>query len=124
MGEIDVFSAVPPTTEATETAFPLPEDFYRFIDQTQWNGAMRFPAVGPVAPQGWMTYRVFPISANFTLTWQVRQNQIWFLNPGPPPGQDLSSCTCPRRWCRTPTTPTSTRTSPARQATCSSLTAS
>ena len=78
---------VPPPGESNEVAFDLPGDFYRFIDQTQWNGAMRFPAVGPVAPQGWMTYRVFPISANFTLTWQIRQNQIWFLNPGPPPGQ-------------------------------------
>jgi hypothetical protein len=87
MGEIDVFSGIPPATEATETAFPLPEDFYRFIDQTQWNGAMRFPAVGPVAPQGWMTYMVFPISANFTLTWQVRQNNIYFLNAPPAPGQ-------------------------------------
>ena len=85
--EIAVFSAVPPVSEATETAFDLPGDFYRFIDQTQWNGAMRFPAVGPVAPQGWMTYMVFPISANFTLTWQVRQNQIWFLNAPPAPGQ-------------------------------------
>jgi hypothetical protein len=86
-GEIDVFSTIPPGTDATETAFPLPEDFYRFIDQTQWNGAMRFPAVGPVAPQGWMTYMVFPISANFTLTWQIRENQIWFLNAPPVPGQ-------------------------------------
>ena len=48
---------------------------------------MRFPAVGPVAPQGWMTYMVFPISANFTLTWQIRENQIWFLNAPPVPGQ-------------------------------------
>jgi hypothetical protein len=86
-GLIDVVSLAPPGTEATETAFDLPEDFYRFIDQTQWNGAMRFPAVGPVTPQGWMTYMVFPISANFTLTWQVRQNQVWFLNAPPAPGQ-------------------------------------
>ena len=50
--EIQVFTATPTTDAATETAFPLPEDFYRFIDQTQWNGAMRFPAVGPVAPRG------------------------------------------------------------------------
>jgi hypothetical protein len=85
--EIAVFTAIPPAGEATETPFDLPGDFYRFIDQTQWNGAMRFPAVGPVAPQGWMTYMVFPISANFTLTWQVRQGQIWFLNAPPAPGQ-------------------------------------
>jgi hypothetical protein len=87
--EIDVFTAVPPPNDggATETEFSLPGDFYRFIDQTQWNGAMRFPAVGPVSPQGWMTYMVFPISANFTLTWQIRQGKIYFLNAPPAPGQ-------------------------------------
>jgi hypothetical protein len=88
MGEIAVFTAAPPSgTDATETAFDLPADFYRFIDQTQWNAAMRFPAVGPVAPQGWMTYMVFPISANFTLTWQIREGKIFFLNAPPSPGQ-------------------------------------
>ena len=88
MASIDVFSTVPPDpSQATETAFDLPGDFYRFIDQTQWNGAMRFPAVGPVSPQGWMTYMVFPISANFTLTWQIREGKIWFLNAPAVPGQ-------------------------------------
>ena len=90
MASLTVSTALPPVPgEARELAFDLPEDFYRFIDQTQWNGAMRFPAVGPVAPQGWMTYMVFPISANFTLTWQVRQNQIYFLNPPAEPGQQF-----------------------------------
>jgi hypothetical protein len=85
--EITVETIIPPSPgQATEQAYDLPGDFYRFIDQTQWNGSMRFPAVGPVAPQGWMTYMVFPISANFTLTWQIRQNQIWFLNPPQAPG--------------------------------------
>lgn len=79
----------PPTGEAYEEAYDLPADFFRFIDQTQWNGAMRFPAVGPVSPQGWMTYMVFPVSANFTLTWQIRQGKIWFLNPPPDPGQEF-----------------------------------
>jgi hypothetical protein len=79
----------PPTGEAYEEAYDLPGDFFRFIDQTQWNGAMRFPAVGPVSPQGWMTYMVFPVSANFTLTWQIRQGKIWFLNPPPDPGQEF-----------------------------------
>jgi hypothetical protein len=90
MASIDVFTTAPPSSsQATETSFDLPQDFYRFIDQTQWNGAMRFPAVGPVAPQGWMTYMVFPISANFTLTWQVREGKIWFLNAPPTPGQQF-----------------------------------
>ena len=90
MGSIDVFTDVPPSpSQATETPFNLPQDFYRFIDQTQWNGAMRFPAVGPVSPQGWMTYMVFPISANFTLTWQIREGKIYFLNAPAVPGQQF-----------------------------------
>jgi len=90
MGEIMVYTDLPPNpSEANEQPYDLPGDFYRFIDQTQWNGAMRFPAVGPVSPQGWMTYMVFPISANFTLTWQVRENKIYFLNPPAAPGQQF-----------------------------------
>lgn len=89
-GLIAVTTALPPTPgESQELPFDLPEDFYRFIDQTQWNKSMRFPAVGPVSPQGWMTYRVFPISANFTLTWQMREGKIWFLNPPSTPGQEF-----------------------------------
>lgn len=72
-----------------EKAFDLPEDFYRFIDQTQWNDAMKFPAMGPIAPQGWMTYLTFPVNATFALTWQVRERQIYFLNPPIAPGQDF-----------------------------------
>jgi hypothetical protein len=90
MASLTVFTTDPPSaSQATEKAYDLPQDFYRFIDQTQWNAAMRFPAVGPVGPQGWMTYMVFPISANFTLTWQIRQGKIYFLNPPQSPGQDF-----------------------------------
>jgi hypothetical protein len=87
-GSITVQTASPPDPNlATAVSFPLPLDFQRFVDQTQWNEAMRFPAMGPLSPQGWMGYLVFPISANFTLTWQVREGKIWFLNPPAPPGQ-------------------------------------
>jgi hypothetical protein len=82
-GSIDVFYDVP---DQKEKGFSLPADFFRFIDQTQWNGAMRLPAKGPITPQGWMAYLVMPITSIFTLTWQTRGNQVWFLNPPAPPG--------------------------------------
>lgn len=89
-GTITVSAPTPPPAGQTqELSYDLPEDFFRFIDQTQWNAPMAFPAVGPVSPQGWMTYTVFPISSNFTLTWQVREGKIWFLNPPTAPGQDF-----------------------------------
>ena len=83
-GQIDVFYDVP---SQKEKGFTLPADFFRFIDQTQWNGAVRLPARGPLSPQGWMAYLVMPITSVFTLTWQVRENEVWFLNPPAPPGQ-------------------------------------
>ena len=82
-GIIDVFYDVP---GQKEKGFALPEDFFRFIDQTQWNGSMRLPAKGPISPQGWMAYLVTPITSIFTLTWQMRSNEVWFLNPPAPPG--------------------------------------
>ena len=83
-GQIDVFYDVP---SQKEKGFALPDDFFRFIDQTQWNGAVRLPARGPLSPQGWMAYLVMPITSVFTLTWQVRDKEVWFLNPPAPPGQ-------------------------------------
>jgi hypothetical protein len=82
-GAIDVFYDV---ADQKEKGFALPADFFRFIDQTQWNGAMRLPAKGPITPQGWMAYLVMPITSIFTLTWQTRGNEVWFLNPPAPPG--------------------------------------
>lgn len=82
-GSITVVQSVP---NEAERAFAFPEDFYRFVNQTQWDGSMQFPALGPVSPQGWMTYLVLPITSVFSLTWQVRENQVWFLNPPPAPG--------------------------------------
>jgi len=73
--------APPPPGESTELGFALPEDFFRFIDQTQ-----QPLAIGPVTPQGWMVHAT---SATSRLTWQVRERQIFFLNPPPAPGQDF-----------------------------------
>ena len=43
-GTITVETADPPDPNlATAVSFPLPVDFHRFVDQTQWNEAMRFP---------------------------------------------------------------------------------
>jgi hypothetical protein len=82
-GRIDVFRDAP---DQKEKGFNLPVDFLAYVDQTQWNGAMRLPAFGPVSPQGWMAYLVMPITSIFTLTWQMRGGQVWFLNPPESPG--------------------------------------
>lgn len=70
-----------------EKGFDLPDDFKRFIDQTQWNNASLWPAGGPVSPQGWMAYVVQNYVPQMTFYWQMRGDQLWVLNPPfPTPG--------------------------------------
>jgi len=64
-----------------EKAFDLPVDFYRFIDQTQWNQGSQIPAGGPVSNQAWMCYTVRNWSPQLTLFWQMRNDKLNVLNP-------------------------------------------
>jgi hypothetical protein len=73
----------------TERAYPLPEDFYDWIDQTQWNATTQLPGIGPVSPQDWKTLIVRNLRATLSFYWQVRDNQIWILSP-PDSAQDLT----------------------------------
>lgn len=65
----------------TEKGFDLPEDFYRFVDQSQWGTQTMLPAGGPVSNQAWMMYTVRGWSPQMTLFWQMRGDQLYILNP-------------------------------------------
>lgn len=69
------------TPGQAERAYDLPDDFYKFIDQSQWDGSMQLPAAGPVSNQSWMTYAVRNVGTLMQLTWQLRQDQIVFMTP-------------------------------------------
>jgi hypothetical protein len=64
-----------------EAAFPLPADFYRFIDQTQWGEQTMLPALGPISNQAWMQYTVQNWAPQLTLFWQLRGDKLNVLNP-------------------------------------------
>ena len=64
-----------------EKGYDLPDDFEKFIDQTQWDGSNQIPAAGPVSPQGWMQYYTRTSSSILTLAWQRREDQLFFLYP-------------------------------------------
>lgn len=72
-----------------QKAFPLPEDFFRWIDQTQWSKQAQLPAMGPVSAQGWMSYTVRNWTPQLTLYWQVRGKQVFVLNPPYPTPVEL-----------------------------------
>lgn len=65
----------------TEKAFALPEDFYCFLDQTQWNSTMQWPAVGPVSPQEWQRLLVRQTLPTLSFYWQIRGDQLYILSP-------------------------------------------
>lgn len=73
-----------------EKAFPLPADFYRFIDQTQWAPSQMWPAGGPVSAQAWKQYIVWSTYPQLSLYWQIRDDQIWFLSPPFPTPQPFT----------------------------------
>lgn len=65
----------------TEKAFPLPVDYSRMVDQTQWSQGQMWPAIGPVSAQGWASYLVRNWAPTLSLFWQIRNDKIWFMRP-------------------------------------------
>jgi hypothetical protein len=64
-----------------EQAYDLPEDFYEWIDETQWNATNRWPAIGPVTPQQWQQLITLQVLPTLSFYWQVRQNRLYILSP-------------------------------------------
>jgi len=65
----------------TEKAFALPDDFYEFTDQTQWNSTNQLPALGPISPQMWQQLLIRTALPTLSFYWQVRDNQLYVLAP-------------------------------------------
>lgn len=69
------------TNGQKEKAFPLPEDLYDWIDQTNWNATTQFPSLGPVSPQMWQQLLIRTTLPTLSFYWQVRDNKIYVLAP-------------------------------------------
>lgn len=69
------------TNGQKEKAFPLPEDFFDWIDQTNWNATTQFPSLGPVSPQMWQQLLIRTTLPTLSFYWQVRDSMIYVLAP-------------------------------------------
>jgi hypothetical protein len=74
-------SLIADTPGQREKAFDLPEDYYGFIDQTQWNETNQWPGIGPVSPQAWQQLLVRQTLPTMSVYWQVRDNKLYVLAP-------------------------------------------
>ncbi len=94
------------TGDGITEEFPLPDDFGRQVNQTQWASSSKRPLMGPVSPQVWSwcqyglvggagvfyryrilgnSYRVFPVlpAGEVCNLYYIGRN--WVLNHAPPP---------------------------------------
>lgn len=88
--EYATISVVADSEGQTEKAFALPDDFQRFVDQSQWSSASTLPAGGPVSNQEWMASLARGDTMQLTLYWQMRKDQIYFLSPPYPTASTFS----------------------------------
>ena len=82
-----------------EQAFSLPEDFYDWLDQTNWNATTQFPSLGPVSPQMWQQLLIRTTLPTLSFYWQVRDNKIYVLAP-PDTSQTMSFFYLSGAWVR------------------------
>ena len=74
-------SIVADTPGQKEKSFALPDDFYEFLDSTQWNSTNQWPAIGPISPQMWQQLLVRTTLPTLSFYWQVRDTKIYILSP-------------------------------------------
>lgn len=65
----------------SEKSFSLPDDFYEFTDQTQWNSTNQWPAIGPISPQMWQNLLIRTTLPTLSFYWQIRDNRLYILAP-------------------------------------------
>lgn len=64
-----------------EKAYDLPEDFDRLISQTEWVPQQFLKGNGPLSAQQWQACLSGVAGPTIALSWQIRGDQIWFLDP-------------------------------------------
>jgi len=69
------------TAGQKEKAFALPDDFFDWVDQTNWNATTQLPSLGPISPQMWQQLLVRTTLPTLSFYWQVRGNQLYVLAP-------------------------------------------
>lgn len=92
-------SIVADTAGQSEKSFALPEDFYDWVDQTNWNATNQLPSLGPVSPQMWQQLLIRTTLPTLSFYWQVRDGRLYVLAP-PTSAQTMSFFYLSAAWVR------------------------
>lgn len=88
------------TGDGVTTTFPLPDDFGRQVNQTQWSSDSRMPMIGPVDAQtwGWLKYGL--IAGTVQLRYRIL-NDKYQTFPAPANGSTFHLFYISKKWCQT-----------------------
>lgn len=70
------------TVSPGSNSYQLPSDWARQIPGTEWTKGQRWPAIGPMTPHQWMTWKVSYIHSGIEARFRIENNRIvFFANP-------------------------------------------
>lgn len=82
----------------TNTSYAIPDDWERYIDDTEWNNTGRIPMIGPMTPSQWRMLQARQLGGTtLRLQYVIRANKI-VLYYAPTPAQTLQIDYISRGW--------------------------
>ena len=91
------------TTVSSAEAYALPDDFYAFIDDTQWNLTTKRPQTGPVSEEHWQANKSGLVSITINDRFQIRadgNSNRFFIDPVPTASENVSFFYITDTWCQ------------------------
>lgn len=77
--------------------FPMPEDFGRQVNQTEWNTSMRRPMQGPDSPQVWAWNKFGIVAVGVYFRYRINNNEYQVF-PVPGAGQTFALYYISKNW--------------------------
>jgi len=78
-------------------SFPMPADFGRQVNQTEWNASAQRPMIGPVSPQVWAWQQFGIVAAGFFFRYRINHNKYQVF-PIPGAGQTFAMYYISKNW--------------------------
>lgn len=85
------------TGDGSTSAFPLPADYGRIVNQTEWSTSNQRPMTGPMSPQmwGWCQYGI--VSSGFYYRYRILENKLHVF-PTPGAGEEFAFFYVSKNW--------------------------
>jgi len=91
------------TGDGVTDSFPLPADWGRIVNQTQWASKNKRPMFGPMSPQGWAWLQFGIVSIGVYYRYRILGDRFHVF-PAPSPGEEINFYYISRNWVWNPIT--------------------